>query len=298
MALDYGLLGDDNAVKSKKSLKVVGYIVGGIAACAMVCSLVQNGVISEASGTALVAVGRLPFTARPVGGSALRGVMSSPMAKLAISALETNERINQRDISMQAVQNRVVSGWDLVDTKTKDKLLKTIDSVKFKASALAGVTAPMNYFDPLGFATTVSAGKFLFYREVELKHGRIAMLATLGMVVGENFHPLFGGNIDVPAYIAFQETPLETFWPAVVAAVAIPEVFSVFQFQDPSKGEYWTMKTDHVPGDLGFDPLGLKPKDPKEFKEMQTKELNNGRLAMIAAAGMIAQELVTGQKLF
>jgi hypothetical protein len=32
--------------------------------------------------------------------------------------------------------------------------------------------------------------------------------------------------------------------------------------------------------------------------EMQTKELNNGRLAMIAIAGMVVQEAVTGQKLF
>jgi len=31
---------------------------------------------------------------------------------------------------------------------------------------------------------------------------------------------------------------------------------------------------------------------------MQNKELNNGRLAMLAAAGMIAQELATGKKLF
>jgi len=42
----------------------------------------------------------------------------------------------------------------------------------------------------------------------------------------------------------------------------------------------------------------LKPEDPAELKEMQTKELNNGRLAMIAIAGMIVQEGVTGQKLF
>merc|ERR1711959_96554 len=166
--------------------------------------------------------------------SALQGITSSPMARLAISALDTNERINQRDVSMEAVQRNLVSGWDLVDTKTKDKLLKTIDSVKFKASALAGVTAPMNYFDPLGFATTVSAGKFLFYREVELKHGRVAMLAALGILVGENFHPLFGGDIDVPSAFAFQQTPLETFWPAVVAAIAIPEIYSVFTFQSPS----------------------------------------------------------------
>merc|ERR1719333_702971 len=136
---------------------------------------------------------------------------------------------------MKAVQRDLVSGWDLVDGKTKDKLKNVLEEVKEKESMLAGVTAPMNYFDPLGFSTTVTAGKLLFYREVELKHGRIAMLATLGMLVGENFHPLFGGDIDVPAYIAFQQTPLENFWPAVVAAIAIPEVFSVFTFQNPTE---------------------------------------------------------------
>merc|ERR1719359_1239083 len=165
----------------------------------------------------------------------------------------------------------ISSGWDLVDSKTKDKLMTTIDSVKFKASALAGVSAPMNYFDPLGFSTTVSAGKLLFYREVELKHGRVAMLAALGILVGEKFHPLFGGGIDAPA---------------------------VFAFQDPTSGEQWAIREDHEPGNLGFDPLGLKPTDEKELVAMKTKELNNGRLAMIAAAGMLAQEYVTGQKIF
>merc|ERR1711869_111349 len=187
--------------------------------------------------------------------------------------------------------------------ETKRKLVKVLDQVKAKESLLAGITAPMGFFDPIGFSTTVTGGKLLFYREVELKHGRVAMLASLGILVGEKFHPLFGGDIDVPSYLAFQQTPLEAFWPAVVAAIAIPEVFSVFTFNEPSDyfqggPSLWTMKEGHVPGDLGFDPLGLKPKDPEEFKEMQTKELNNGRLAMIAAAGMIAQEYVTGQKLF
>jgi len=167
---------------------------------------------------------------------------------------------------------------------------------------MAGVTAPLGFFDPLGFSTDCSEGKLLFYREVELKHGRIGMLASLGFLVGEQFHPLFGGDIDVPGYIAFQQTPLQTFWGAVVIAIAIPETFSVFSFNQPDDGgsgfEWWSMKSDRVPGDLGFDPLGLKPSDPEEFKELQTKELNNGRLAMIAAAGMIAQELATGKKLF
>ena len=61
----------------------------------------------------------------------------------------------------------------------------------------------------------VTEGKIKFYRDVELKHGRLGMLAALGMVVGENYHPLFGGDIDVSAYLAFQQTPLQTFWPAI-----------------------------------------------------------------------------------
>ena len=51
-------------------------------------------------------------------------------------------------------------------------------------------------------------------------------------------------------------------------------------------------------GNLGFDPLGLTPKDAKEFDNLRTKEINNGRLAMIGIAGIVAQELVTSQKVF
>ena len=43
------------------------------------------------------------------------------------------------------------------------------------------------------------------------------------------------------------------------------------------------------PGEIGFDPLGLTPTDPKEKYDLQTKELNNGRLAMIGIAGFVAQ---------
>jgi len=222
---------------------------------------------------------------------------SSPFKQIALSALEANNRQNRgRDVSMMA------STLKNADGKTKAAVAGMENAVVEKAKAMAGVTAPFGFFDPLGFATSITEGKLLFYREVEIKHGRVAMLASLGFLVGEQFHPLFGGNIDVPSLLAFQETPLQNFWPAVVAALAVPEIFSVFSFEEPKDlsrwEETWTMKSDHQPGDLGFDPLGLKPTDPAEFKEMQTKEINNGRLAMIAAAGMIAQEVVTGQKLF
>mmetsp|Transcript_10876 Transcript_10876/g.32070 ORF Transcript_10876/g.32070 Transcript_10876/m.32070 type:complete len:100 (-) Transcript_10876:333-632(-) len=59
-----------------------------------------------------------------------------------------------------------------------------------------------------------------------------------------------------------------------------------------------TLREGYLPGDLGFDPMGLKPKGEAELLAMQNKELNNGRLAMLAIAGMTAQELVTGQQNF
>ena len=61
------------------------------------------------------------------------------------------------------------------------------------------------------------------------------------------------------------------------------------------EGATWLSKLNdgYYPGDIGFDPLGLKPTDAKEFATMQEKELSNGRLAMLAAAGMIVQEQIT-----
>ena len=89
-----------------------------------------------------------------------------------------------------------------------------------------------------------------------------------------------------------------TFRPAVVFAIAVIEVLSIIPaFENPNI-EGWAIKSSHAAGDYGFDPLGLKPTDAEELKLMQTKELNNGRLAMIAIAGMVAQEAATGQKLF
>jgi hypothetical protein len=55
------------------------------------------------------------------------------------------------------------------------------------------------------------------------------------------------------------------------------------------------LKSNYEPGDLGFDPLGIAPTDPEEFQKMQERELSHGRLAMLAAAGFIAQEAVSGK---
>ena len=171
----------------------------------------------------------------------------------------------------------------------------SIDEVKSDS----GVSAPFGYFDPAGLMSNSDQldEAYSFYKEVEIKHGRVAMLAALGFLVGEKFHPLFGGDIDTPSYVAFQQTPLQKFWPIVVAAIGFIEFkTSVPTFEDPDVAR-WKVKTDRVAGDLGFDPLGMKPKDAAGLKSVATKEINNGRLAMLAIAGMVGQELATGMKL-
>ncbi|KAJ1445440.1 chlorophyll a/b-binding protein domain-containing protein [Pelagophyceae sp. CCMP2097] len=155
------------------------------------------------------------------------------------------------------------------------------------------------FFDPLGLAAGASADRLKFYREAELKHSRVAMLAATGFLVGEGFHPLFGGEIDLPSYVAFQSTPLQQFWPVVLWALfAIEGATSIPTFENPFVGGMWVPKQDHDAGDLGFDPLGLLPESKAEAVKMATMELNNGRLAMIGIAGMVGQELVTGAKIF
>ena len=161
------------------------------------------------------------------------------------------------------------------------------------AKALPGATAPLGYFDPLGFCNAEET-RVRFYREVEVKHGRVAMLASLGFLVAEGFHPLFGGSVDVPSYLAFQQTPLQDNWKVVMAIAAVIELSSISAFYFPIAIEWkegernvylrpWQIRSEHAPGDLGFDPMGLKPKGAASLEEMQAKELNNGRAPLPSA---------------
>jgi hypothetical protein len=64
----------------------------------------------------------------------------------------------------------------------------------------AGISGPVGFFDPFGlskpFADPRGAeGRAKFFREAELKHGRVAMLAALGFPVAEKFHPLFAATL-------------------------------------------------------------------------------------------------------
>ena len=188
----------------------------------------------------------------------------------------------------------------------------TADPEAFCAG-LPGAVAPLGNFDPLGFTKDLPVTEIKRFREAEVTHGRVGMLAVLGYLVGENFHPLFGGQITGPAntHLAQVQEVAPFFFAWLVGSILTSELGRAnigwvepikamkYNQENEIKGTFGAvLRANYYPGDIGFDPLGLKPTDPKEFAEMQTKELNNGRLAMLAAIGMIVQEQVTHSTLF
>ncbi len=171
----------------------------------------------------------------------------------------------------------------------------------FSVDSIPGALPPVGLFDPLGFAEKADEMTLKRYREAELTHGRVSMLAVVGFLVGEAVESktvLFNGEITGPAIGQLaQVNPL--LWVALGAGIAKAEsIRAEIGWVEPKDVPFdkpGQLRANYVPGDIGFDPLGLKPESEDEFIVMQNKELQNGRLAMLAAAGFLAQELVDGK---
>jgi len=229
---------------------------------------------------------------------------ASPWKELAIAAIESSKGC-QRDVSMNANSPFSAAVANLNgEQKALFSQFKRDVSVHAKKKAasfsaaeeLPGVVSPWGFWDPLSLSADISEGRLLYFREAELKHGRVCMLATLGFLVGERFHPLFGGDVDLPSALLSKTTSIDYFWPVALLLTAIVEFSGGPRFNNGYGLR--ELIPGLVPGDLGFDPLGLKGDvDSEEFLDMQNREILHGRLAMISAVGMIAEELVTGEKL-
>jgi hypothetical protein len=226
----------------------------------------------------------------------------SPWKELAIAAMQDVSGACDRDVSSKAYPHMRAAMANL-DPQTKSKLqrLNVIVNAKAKAKKsasvafedLPGAIAPLGFWDPFALSADVEDdGKLLFFREAEVKHGRVCMVASLGFVVGERVHPLFGGDVDVPSLYAPQQVQLDRFWPIAFLVMGGIEFFS---FGRDDGGGF--LAPGLAPGDLGFDPLGLTPKTEEQLVTLQNKEILNGRLAMISMLGMILEELVTQEKL-
>ena len=162
---------------------------------------------------------------------------------------------------------------------------------------LPGAGNILGEFDPAGFMEGKDKLEVFRLREAELVHGRVSMLAAAGFLVQEKFHPLFSGD-GGPAIDQIPQLPV-ALWAAMLAGIAGAEQFRIakgWAKVDPQTNKAASaLREGYYPGDLGFDPLNLKPEDPADFRLMQEKELSHCRLAMIASAGFLAQEAVSGQ---
>jgi len=138
-------------------------------------------------------------------------------------------------------------------------------------------------FDPLGLSEWVPVD---WLRESELKHGRVCMLATLGYVATDMGFVLPGETHAVSSLAAHDlqvsagsMTQLG-IWLACIECIGF---LAILEMLDGS---------GRKPGDFGFDPLQI---GGAKDESMQLKELENGRLAMIAFAGIVTQSALTGK---
>merc|ERR1712190_305650 len=98
----------------------------------------------------------------------------------------------------------------------------------------------------------------------------------------------------------FTPTPdaLQAVYTAPQGAMALL-VFIAGYIESSSYGGMLTMfEGDRVPGDFNFGAGALKGKTDAEIYDMKLKELNNGRLAMMAFGGMVHHNLVVDGPLF
>ena len=158
-----------------------------------------------------------------------------------------------------------------------------------------GAIAPLGFFDPLGVmgdTTDADQEHFDKLRWVELKHGRIAMLAVVGyLTTAAGIR--FPGAGDIPGGFAALDTIPGMVWAQMIATWGMMEAANQDQFKAPwgfgegnavGKAEF---KGDFRNGaiDFGWDTLSAD-------KQLQKRaiELNNGRAAQMGILALMVHE--------
>jgi hypothetical protein len=159
---------------------------------------------------------------------------------------------------------------------------------------MPGATMPWKGFDPLGLATLGSESTLAWFRAAELKHSRVAMLATTGYLVqgaGWHFPGMLSSDVSFETLSAMK--PLDA-WDAVPDLGKAQIYFTIFFAEVVSEytGTHYTKGGDYPT--IVFPPVNFAPSDPEKLKTAQSRELNNGRLAMISIMSFVAAANVPG----
>jgi len=143
-------------------------------------------------------------------------------------------------------------------------------------------------WDPFGYSTNADAATLKRYRCVEIKHGRIAQIATIGYIMGDVW--TFPGYLSKAADVKFSDVPAGM---GALQAVPVAGWAQIFLFAGLLETKFFKQDDDKEPGDLAkFNWVRYDDKELKERKLLS--EIKNGRLAMMAIMGMMVQEQVTG----
>jgi len=152
-----------------------------------------------------------------------------------------------------------------------------------------GAQPPLGYWDPLNFSENGDPEKFARYRYVELKHGRIAMLAFLGEIVTR-------AGIHLPGTIDKSGTTFESIPNGFAALSEVPKlgVVQLFVFVGFLETVVMMDRTGEgeFPGDFrnGFIDYGWDNFDQEEQLSKRSIEISNGRAAMIGSVLILAAD--------
>nr|6LY5_T Chain T, FCPI-12 [Chaetoceros gracilis] len=155
-----------------------------------------------------------------------------------------------------------------------------------------GVQPPLGFWDPLGLLDNADQERFDRLRYVEIKHGRIAMLAVLGHITTSSGRTL-GGNID------FSGTAFSSIKTGLAGLSDIPQAGLLQIVAFIGFLELFVMKdakgTGEFPGDFrnGID-FGWNNFSDEEKMQKRAIELNNGRAAQMGILGLMVHEKIGG----
>ena len=146
-------------------------------------------------------------------------------------------------------------------------------------------------WDPLGYVSEGDQARFDRLRDVEIKHGRVAMLATLGFASTWGTDYRFPGCADFPGGHAavLGDNAINTV--DLILPIAAIGGFREFAGFKQREGSF--------PGDMGGGkfPVGFGPwaRDEADMIDLRTKELLNGRAAQMGILGMMVHEQLDGK---